>query len=166
MKIETSGQSESADRRGPGVVVPPPLIFASLLAIGISIDRFLTGWTTFVPAMPRYLLGGLCCLGGAALIGWALGLFRRAGTPPEPWRPSSALVLGGAYRYTRNPMYLGMAAIYAAGALLLDSPTSAVLAVPLILIIDRGVIAREERYLSARFGDDYRRYIGQVRRWI
>ena len=133
---------------------------------GIAVDHFLARWTTFVPAVPRYLLASILCLGGIALVGWALGLFRRAGTRAEPWHPSSALVLDGVYRFTRNPMYLGMAAIYAGIALIFDSAVSLLLGIPLILIIQRTVIAREERYLTARFGDDYRRYMSQVRRWI
>ena len=152
--------------RGPGVVVPPPLIFVATLALGVAIDHFVTQWTTLVPAIARYLLAALLCLAGIALIGSAVGLFRRAGTRPEPWQASSALVLDGVYRFTRNPMYLGMAAIYAAIALILDSAVALLFGIPLILIIRYGVIAREERYLLARFGDDYRRYMSRVRRWI
>lgn len=152
--------------KGPGVKIPPPLIFASFLVVGIAIDRLLTRWTTTVPVVPRYAMGLFLCVGGVALVAWALGLFRRAGTRPEPWQPSSALVVEGVYRYTRNPMYVGMAALYAALALILDSVTALVLGLPLILVIDRAVIAREERYLITRFGDEYRRYMHQVRRWI
>ena len=152
--------------KGPGVVVPPPLIYVSFLAIGVAIDLVLTNWTTQVPTIPRYLLSFVLGLVGVAFIGWALGLFRRAGTRPEPWQPSSALVVEGVYRYTRNPMYLGMTALYAALALAFDSATALVLGIPLLVIIRTTVIAREERYLLTRFGEDYRRYMGQVRRWI
>lgn len=163
--IDWSGDRR-VDRRGPGVVVPPPLIFAAFLAAGIAIDRFVTRWTTFVPPVTRHVLASLLCLAGLVLVAWALGLFRKSGTRAEPWQPSSVLVVEGVYRFTRNPMYLGMAAIYAGVALLFDSAAALLLGIPLLLIIRYAVIAREERYLLARFGDDYRRYMDEVRRWL
>src|SRR5690349_8199667 len=70
------------------------------------------------------------------------------------------------YRWTRNPMYLGMGLIYAGLAIGFDGPIAFAL-LPLVLIaIQTQVIAREERYLEAKFGDDYRRYKAKVRRWL
>lgn len=63
-------------------------------------------------------------------------------------------------------MYLGMALIYAGSAIRFDGPIAFAL-LPLVLIaIQTQVIAREERYLEAKFGDDYRRYKAKVRRWL
>ncbi len=149
-----------------GVVVPPPLIFSGGLAAGVLLDRFVIGWTTSLSGMPRYLPAVLLIGIGAALIAAALGLFRRAGTRPEPWQPSSALVTGGLYRYTRNPMYLGMALCHAGFALAFASPTALILLIPVIAVIQYGVIAREERYLAATFGTPYRLYQTKVRPWL
>lgn len=151
---------------GPGVVVPPPLIFAATLGVGIAFDRFVSLWMLPLGTIARYGLALLAGIVGATLVVLALGLFRRANTRPEPWQPSSALVSGGIYRFTRNPMYLGMAFVYAAIALALASISALVLLPPLLLVIRYGVIAREEAYLAAQFGEDYRHYRAKVRRWL
>jgi len=96
----------------------------------------------------------------------AAGLFRRLGTNVPPSQPTTLIATTGPYRWTRNPMYLGMALIYAGLAIGFDGPIAFAL-LPLVLIaIQTQVIAREERYLEAKFGDDYRRYKADVRRWL
>jgi protein-S-isoprenylcysteine O-methyltransferase Ste14 len=155
-----------AERDGPGVRVPPPLIFIGTLVLGVVLDRFVFGSTTFVSGSARYVTGGLLAALGVLGIALALRLFRRAGTRPEPWLPSSAIVETGVYRYTRNPMYLGMALLYTGLALILDSTASLMLLVPLLIIIRYGVIGREEVYLERTFGEPYRQYRNRVRRWL
>ncbi len=155
-----------AERDSPGVIVPPPLIFLVALVAGLALDRFLLGFATSVGATARYILGGLLTLLGVLAIAMALNLFRRAGTRPEPWRSSSAIVETGLYRFTRNPMYLGMAMIYAGAAVMLDSLVSLVLLAPLLFVIQRSVIGREEAYLEQKFGQPYREYKSRVRRWL
>jgi protein-S-isoprenylcysteine O-methyltransferase Ste14 len=92
--------------------------------------------------------------------------FRRAGTTENPFKPSTALVFDGPYRFTRNPMYLGMAAVYVGLAFVLGLMW-ALLFLPLVLIaVDRLVIAREEPYLERKFGEEYVAYKRRVRRWI
>jgi protein-S-isoprenylcysteine O-methyltransferase Ste14 len=96
----------------------------------------------------------------------AAGLFRRLGTNVRPSQPTTLVATTGPYRWTRNPMYLGMALIYAGLAIGFDGPIAFAL-LPLVLIaIQTQVIAREERYLEAKFGDDYRCYKAEVRRWL
>ena len=103
---------------------------------------------------------------GLGLCAWAILLFRRFHTSPIPIVPSAALVIRGPYRFTRNPMYVGMALIYAGTALWLQlSWASLVLPVVLVVIYTR-VITREERYLQRRFGTAYREYQLRVRRWL
>ena len=147
-----------------GVRFPPPLIYLFLLLIGLGID-----WATDFPRLrlpASWLIGAVPILAGLALIVAAVGLFRRHDTPPEPWRPSSAFVSSGIYRRTRNPMYLGMALIYLGLALGLESLAALLLLPVALVIIQTQVIAREERYLDVRFGDDYRAYRARVRRWL
>ncbi len=155
-----------AERDSPGVVVPPPLIFIGTLIGGLVLDRYVVSSTTSVGSATRYVVGGLVALAGAAVIALALNLFRRAGTRPEPWQPSSAIVETGLYRFTRNPMYLGMALFYAGVAIMLDSVVSLLLLIPLLFVIQRGVIGREEAYLEQKFGETYRQYKARVRRWL
>ncbi|TIP23013.1 MAG: isoprenylcysteine carboxylmethyltransferase family protein [Mesorhizobium sp.] len=157
----------SGDTRDhPGVIAPPPLVFAGFLAAGVLADRYVSGWSLPLPALPAKVLAVL--LGGAGVIflADALGLFRKAGTRPEPWQPTTAIVTSGVYRVTRNPMYVGMAHVYAALALAVGSPLAMALLPAAILVIHRGVILREERYLERKFGDEYMAYRARVRRWL
>ncbi|EMS97418.1 isoprenylcysteine carboxyl methyltransferase [Agrobacterium tumefaciens str. Cherry 2E-2-2] len=103
---------------------------------------------------------------GTPLMLLAGGLFRRLGTNIPPSQPTTLIATTGPYRWTRNPMYLGMALIYAGLAIGFDGPIAFAL-LPLVLIaIQTQVIVREERYLEAKFGDEYRRYKAEVRRWL
>lgn len=162
------GPSESgpAAPRHAGVIAPPPLLFLGALLLGLGLDRLLGLPGLGLEAMPRLLLGGALGLAGAAVALPAARGFRRAGTHLEPWKPSSALVTGGVYRVTRNPMYLGMALLYLGLALAAGSLGALALLPPLLLVVRYGVIAREERYLEALFGEDYRAYRRRVRRWL
>lgn len=144
----------------PRVFVPPPLIFAVLVGVGLAWESNLSGF-----GLPQ-ALGLLLAAAGLALIGAALDLFRRRHTRPEPWQPASQLVVSGVYRRTRNPMYLGMTVASLALALLLESVPAAVLAVLAAVVVDRLVIGREEAYLLRRFGEDYASYMQQARRWF
>ncbi len=148
-----------------GVVAPPPLIYLAGLALGLLVE-WLAPLPGFGLGAARFVLGGLLLLGGGSAALPALLGFRRAGTAAEPWKPSSALVTGGIYRITRNPMYLGLALVYAALALFADSPATLLLLAPVLVAVRYGVIGREERYLEALFGQDYRDYKARVRRWL
>ncbi len=150
----------------PGVIAPPPLLFLGALATGAALDFGLVRVSTGLPGWFRLGVCAVLVAATVALLGGAFGRFRRAGTHVEPWRPSTALVTDGVYRRTRNPIYLGMALAYVGLALALDSVVALVLLAPLLALLQIGVVAREERYLERKFGDDYRRYRASVRRWL
>jgi protein-S-isoprenylcysteine O-methyltransferase Ste14 len=110
--------------------------------------------------------GGLLIAVGAAIAASAFGGFRRAGTPALPFRRSTALVTDGLYRYTRNPMYLGMVLSLLGIALLLGS-LGAMLPVPFYaLVVQKRFIEGEERFLEELFGEEYRAYRQRTRRWL
>lgn len=144
----------------PRIFVPPPLIFGGLLLAGLLIDR------STAPNAIQLVAGVSIALAGLALIVVSLGLFRASGTRAEPWQPSSALVIAGLYRATRNPMYLGMALLALGIAILFASLPAVLLTALAVLVVDRFVIRREEAYLARRFGDDYHTYRARVRRWL
>ena len=105
---------------------------------------------------------------GVSLDGIALLHFLRSRTTINPLKPDSvsALVTGGVYRLTRNPMYLGLATLLLAWAIYLGN-LAALAGLPLfILYMNRFQIAPEERALEARFGPEYRLYRARVRRWL
>jgi protein-S-isoprenylcysteine O-methyltransferase Ste14 len=107
----------------------------------------------------------LVVFGTLTLVGSA-GLFRRAGTPVRPFETSTALVTGGFFKFTRNPMYLGMVLALIGVALLLGS-LAAFLPIPVFAWwIQSRFIRQEETFLEETFGDAYREYRAKVRRWI
>ncbi|MDP6404052.1 MAG: isoprenylcysteine carboxylmethyltransferase family protein [Alphaproteobacteria bacterium] len=103
---------------------------------------------------------------GLLIVVLALPKFRRAATPVRPDRPSTALISGGPYRFSRNPLYVALTLAYLGLAVALDSLWVLALLVPVLATMQVGVVAREERYLEAKFGDEYRAYKQTVRRWL
>jgi protein-S-isoprenylcysteine O-methyltransferase Ste14 len=147
-----------------GVRVPPPLIYLVLFGLGLLLHQIVP--ISFLPVMPARV-AALICLGyGVLLVGWSNLLFRRAHTSLVPIKPSTALVVRGPYRLTRNPMYLGLLYVYIALALWLGVVWPLILVPLLVLAVQRLAIAKEERYLEQKFGDAYRQYRAHVRRWI
>ena len=154
--------------RGPGVRFPPPLMFLLGLAAGWAIPFALFDWPLLSAARAHWRWIPVAAFGLAAL--WllvsALGGFRRKGNDPRPWREDSALVVEGIYRHTRNPMYLGMALLYVAGAVAMNSVWPLLTLGPVLFVVQHHVIAREERYLADLFGEAYLDYCKAVRRWF
>lgn len=144
----------------PRVFVPPPLIFGGFLGLGLFVDR--DPAQLGMAQVSAILLASI----SMGLIVTALGLFRTNRTRPEPWQPSDVLVNDGVYRFTRNPMYLGMALLSLAIALFFMSLPAVGLTLVAAIIIDRTVIVREEAYLARRFGGQYQAYRRSVRRWL
>jgi len=153
-----------ARREAPGVIAPPPLIYLAGLGLGFLLEALLP--SASLPGWLRWSLGGALLVAGGLLAVSFVRAFRGAGTPVNPAEPATALVTAGPYRLSRNPGYLGMALVYAGIAVLSEAIWVLALLVPVLLLIDRGVIRREERHLERRFGEDYLRYKRQTRRWI
>jgi protein-S-isoprenylcysteine O-methyltransferase Ste14 len=150
-----------------GVIAPPPLIFLAFLIAGIALEYGVVRTQGLdMPATLRWTVVPLLFLVGAAFITSAVLRFRKAGTPPPPWEPTTAFVAHGVYRWSRNPMYLGMALIYLSLGVAADAPVVFWLLVPLILTIHHGVIVREERYMTGKFGAPYLDYAQRVPRWL
>lgn len=150
----------------PGVIAPPPLLFAGVLLISLAIDFGLIRVRTGLSETPRYALFAVLIIIAGVVIAAALGRFRRAGTQVEPWKPSTAIVTDGVYGFSRNPIYVGMALAFAALAIVADSLVALLLLPVALVVITMGVIVREERYLERKFGEEYRRYKASIRRWV
>lgn len=167
----------TANRDTPGVIAPPPLIYLGFLLAGWAVFRFANPevlgeaarWLKLgfgMETQTRRIVSLPLIIGGLLLDGAAAGYFRRLGTAVEPWKPSTVLATDGLYRFSRNPIYLGFAITYAGLAIAMDSALVLVLLIPCLFVVDRFVIRREERYLSAKFGADYDAYRARVRRWL
>src|SRR3954469_24103498 len=148
-----------------GVRFPPPFVYLGALLLGLAAERFFTLRSFGIDWRLLVATGALLFVAGAAMMLAAAELFRRLDTNVPPSQPTTLIATTGPYRWTRNPMYLGMALIYAGLAIGFDGPIAFAL-LPLLIAIQTQVIAREERYLEAKFGDDYRRYKTEVRRWL
>lgn len=147
-----------------GVPLPPPLVYLAGLLAGLGLHWLLDpGEPSSVVRIAGAAVGGIAF---AYFDSAAMRKFRLAGTTPMPWRPASALVVTGPYRLTRNPMYVGMAFLFAGLAFALGALIALAFLPVVILIIDRVVIAREEPYLERRFGDAYAQYKARTRRWL
>lgn len=167
----------TANRDIPGVIAPPPLIYIGFLLAGWVVFRFANPevlgeaarWLKLgfgLETQTRRMVSLPLIIGGLLLDGAAAGYFRRLGTAVEPWKPSTVLATNGLYRLSRNPIYLGFAITYVGLAVAMDSVLVLLLLIPCLFVVDRFVIQREERYLSAKFGADYDAYRARVRRWL
>jgi protein-S-isoprenylcysteine O-methyltransferase Ste14 len=149
-----------------GVIALPPLIFLGFLAVAAVLEAVVPFPVPAAHAFPRYLAGAALAAGGFVLIVMGTRRFQAAGTNIPPTLPATALVVDGIYRRTRNPIDLGLTLLYLGLAVAAGSFWAVGLAVPLLWVINTGVIAREEHYLERKFGDAYRAYKARVRRWV
>jgi protein-S-isoprenylcysteine O-methyltransferase Ste14 len=147
------------------VVIRPPIAWALAIAAGLA-----AGWLyplQFLPSsIPRVGIGGGVFLLGFALAVWAIVTIRKAGTRIETNKPTTTIVANGPYRFTRNPVYIGMFLGQAGLATAFDNLWMLAALVPFYVVIRYGVIAREEAYLDRKFGAVYLGYKSRVRRWL
>lgn len=148
----------------PGVLVFPPALFGGTLLLGLLLHWLVP--MQLLPRLPARLLGVALLVASIALARRAEGTMKRAGTNVRPDQPSLHLVTDGLFRYSRNPLYLSTLGLYGGVTLLVDALWPVVLLIPLVAVLRWGVIAREERYLEHKFGDEYRAYKARVRRWL
>lgn len=159
----TSSVAANADRAD--VVVFPPLIGAVLIGSGVALH--LAFPAQLLPNWELALGIGLPVLaGGIALQVACIRMLRRAGTDVIFKRPTSVILKRGPYEWSRNPIYLSVMAQVVGLSFALNTVWLLALSMLLLLYFQFWVIAREERYLERRFGDEYRAYKSSVRRWI
>ena len=148
----------------PGVIAFPPLIWLVNSVISVLVHLAIR-----LPIM-RYSIclacGIVLIVLAPALALLALRTMKAAGTNVHPSEPALALVRGGPFRFTRNPMYLALCLLQVALGFFLNDLITLLFVVPLAVIFHYGVILREERYLTAKFGEPYLQYKREVRRWI
>jgi protein-S-isoprenylcysteine O-methyltransferase Ste14 len=103
---------------------------------------------------------------GIGLMAFANRTLVRHKTPINVVDPTTELVTDGPYNFSRNPIYLSFALIYLGATFILNSLPALIILVPVVIATDRNQILREERYLEAKFTEEYHRYKSKVRRWI
>ncbi len=163
---QTTGEQQviSKTEEAVGLADSPPLVYSGALVAGLLLNRALR-----LPFLPRGIArpaGVVLAIGGLALGGAAVREMRRAGTSPRPDVPTRAVVETGPYRYTRNPIYVGMSLLYAGISTFADALWPLLFLPAALAAISQSMVEREERYLERRFGEPYRQYKARVRRWI
>lgn len=151
----------------PDILVFPPLasIIAPLAAIALE-------WLVPIRLLPAPFTGwsvvfGLVLMGAAgALAISGVRAFKTGATNVDPRQPALNLVEAGPYRFTRNPMYLGMVTLQLGLAFTFSLDWALLAAAALWAVLHRGVVLREEAYLSAKFGQPYLDYLNRTRRWL
>jgi len=154
--------SENTDRAQ--VMVPPPLVF-----LGYLIGALIINWAVPFPTPWMIILrmvGGVAVAAGILLIVSSFVQMRNAHTTPDLAQPTSALVTTGPYRFTRNPIYLGLFLIYIGFTLLAGTLWGILLSPFLFWTVTHAIIHAEEIYLENKFKDEYRAYTARVRQWL
>jgi len=156
---------ETAEDHGPGVLIFPPVLFALTLVTGSVLTWFFP-FHFWEATWSRRILGAVLFLAALSFARWGEATMRRAGTNVRPDRPSTAIVEDGPFHYTRNPLYLAVATMFVGLAQMANSAWFLLLLIPMLVLLHFGVVRREERYLEAKFGEDYRAYRARVRRYL
>lgn len=154
--------AETAPSERPQLLPPTYWFGCALLMITIHVLFPLVHWSE-----PWIAYVGVGLIAAAGMLGgWAAWTFQRHGTPIHPFEPARCLVTVGPYRYTRNPMYLGLLVMLIGLLLVLGSVTPVVAIIAFETIVSTRFIEPEERALESHYGDAFRRYKAAVRRWI
>src|SRR5262249_1265545 len=147
------------------VIIRPPLAWALAVIVGLALN-----WLVPLPFLPVHMsaswLGVLVLVLSVALAAWAIVTIARAGSNVPTNLPTTTIVASGPYRFTRNPIYLGMVLALIGLAIVFDNLWMLLMLVSFALVIRYGVVAREEAYLERKFGDAYGGYRARVRRWL
>ena len=148
----------------PKVIALPPFIYLGGLAAGVVLHLFKP-----LPFFPENLAlpMGVALIVLSILLGaTAIRGFVRAETNVDVRKPATRIVVDGPYRFTRNPIYLSMTIFVIGVAIWLNTLWVLIALIPTLLVIQFGVIRREEIYLAKKFGEEYLRYKAKVRRWL
>ena len=157
--------SDENSSDNPGVIAFPPLILLVSAATSVLVHFFLIQWP--IMSYNACLVCGIVLVILAPTLALsALITMKTAGTNVNPAKPALTIVRGGPFRFTRNPMYLALCLLQVALGFFLNDWITLWFVVPLALIMHYGVILREERYLTAKFGEPYLELKRDVRRWI
>jgi protein-S-isoprenylcysteine O-methyltransferase Ste14 len=147
------------------VIIRPPLAWGLAVIAGLAFNWLMP--LPFLPAaLPAGWLGAMVFVLALALFAWAIVTITRAGSNVPTNRPTTTIVDSGPYRFTRNPIYLGMFLGLIGLAVAFDNLWQLMMLVLFALVIRYGVVGREEAYLERKFGDVYRGYRSRVRRWL
>jgi len=148
----------------PGVIALPPLLYGGAFIVALVL-QWRWPWPIF-PGRVALIPGIIVLALGVGLAIWGRRTMEAAGTNVNPQLPTTAIVTSGPFQFTRNPLYVALTLFYLGLTLAFDTWWGVIVLVPLLIVMHLGVVLREERYLDAKFGDDYRTYCSRVRRYL
>jgi protein-S-isoprenylcysteine O-methyltransferase Ste14 len=147
-------------------VIPPPVIFFVFLILGYAANRIMpvdlifSAWPVrLLVGMPILLISGIIAITASIIM-------MKNKTAINYYKPTTKFLLIGPFSFTRNPLYLSFLLFMCGTAVMKNSLWYMILLVIMFFIFNFGIVAREERYLTECFGDEYIQYKNKVRRWI
>jgi len=156
---------ETAERAdGARVIALPPLLYGVAFVLGLGLNALRPA--PIFAANVGVIIGAPVLVLGGFLARWGNRVMRHAGTSTDPRRATTYLVVSGPFRFSRNPLYVARTLLYVGLALIMDTFWPLATLIPMLVIVQRGVIRREERYLERKFGTAYEEYRARVRRWV
>ena len=150
----------------PGVIIPPPLIYAAFFLTSILFQYLIPLNNTYIHSSGFIIAGWVLIFINLVFGIPALLTFFKSKNTLITIKPSSSLQTGGIYSVSRNPMYCGLMFLYAGLCLITGNVWTIIFIVPLAIIINNYVIKREENYLNRKYGDSFLNYCKDVRRWF
>jgi protein-S-isoprenylcysteine O-methyltransferase Ste14 len=154
-----------ANEGGAQVRFPPPLVFLAAIVLGVIVRR--------VAVLSLPFAAGLRVTAGVLILACAVSLgvsahiwFKRTAQSPIPWKPTPELILQGPYRFTRNPMYVGLTLFVIGVGFILNNVWISLFAAPALAAVHFIAVLPEERYLSEKFGESYQAFVARVRRYL
>jgi protein-S-isoprenylcysteine O-methyltransferase Ste14 len=154
------------NKDGAKVRFPPPLVFLGAIVLGVIVQHKAMPLSLVFARWLRLAAAVLILACGVSLVASARILFKRTGQNPIPWKPTPELILQGPYRFTRNPMYVGVTLFVIGLGLAVNNLWISLFAAPALLVVHFIAVLPEERYLAAKFGESYRSFLAQVRRYL
>lgn len=154
----------AANGDNPGVIILPPVLLALTITAALVLH-----WLVPLPIPDRTValaVGIALFVVGAALAVWGKKIMEAAGTNVLPTQPTTAIVSAGPFRFTRNPLYIGLGLVLLGVTIGWGTWWGFIALVPAALVLHYGVVLREERYLERKFGAAYLDYKGKVRRYL
>lgn len=163
--MSSNDQTNQAAKDVPNLgFVRPPLVYLSAIILGVILH--LIAPISFFPHALAMPVGIALILIAIALLYASVARFRAAGTPVPAYKPTTAIVRKGPYRFTRNPIYLGFSLFQLGVAICVNSVWLLVTLALALVLMTYAVIQKEEQYLERKFGAEYLDYKTSVRRWL
>ena len=149
--------------QGVVVLARPPIVYLVSILAGFGLNAV---WPVRMAPDAVEPLGGMLILLAVALFALSVREFRRARTPIRTRKPVMSIITNGPYRFSRNPIYLSFTLLQLGLGVWANSVWLVGMLIPTLVLMSYGVIAREERYMAQKFGDEYLQYKRAVRRWF